>query len=43
MKYQDLAKELRKIWKLRTEVVIIGALGSMPRTLDDWLKKTKKE
>ena len=39
IKYQDLVRELRKIWKLRMEVipVIIEALGLISHTLDDWL------
>ena len=31
-KYQDLAKELRKLWKVKTRVVpiVIGALRTIP-------------
>ena len=41
LKYQDLAREVSKLWKVKAQVipVVIGALGSMPETLDDWLKK----
>ena len=33
-KYQDLAKELRKLWKVKTRVVriVIGALRTIPIT-----------
>ena len=33
--YQDLARELRKIWKKRVKVIpiIIGALGTTPKLL----------
>ena len=38
-KYQDLAIELQRIWKVKTQVipVVIGALGTMPKTLVHWL------
>ena len=34
-KYQDLAKELRKLWKVKTRVVpiVIGALRTIPKGL----------
>ena len=39
-KYQDLARELR-IWKVKTQIipVVIGALGTIPKTLVQWLEK----
>ena len=40
-KYQDLAKELRKLWKVKTRVVpiVIGALRTIP--IKDQLAKLK--
>ena len=34
-KYQDLAREIKRIWKSRTKVVpvVVGALGSMSKKL----------
>ena len=34
-KYRDLARELRKLWKVKTRVVpiVIGALGTIPKGL----------
>ena len=39
-KYQDLAREVRTMWDVRTEVilVIVGALGSLPMNLENNLK-----
>ena len=36
-KYQDLAREVRKMWVARTKVipVVVGALGSIPLRLND--------
>ena len=38
-KYQDLAIELQRIRKVKTQVipVVIGALATMPKTLVQWL------
>ena len=35
IKYQDLARELRKLWKVKTRVVPIdiGAVGTIPKRL----------
>ena len=40
-KYQDLARELKRLWNVKTQVipVVIGALGTMPKTLVQWLEK----
>ena len=41
-KYQDLKKEIRRLWKLRNvEVVpvVIGALGSVSAEFDRWIGK----
>ena len=41
-KYQDLKKEIRRLWKLRSvEVVpvVIGPLGSVSAEFDKWLGK----
>ena len=39
-KYQDLAREVRKMWGVRTKVipVVVGALGSIPLRLNDNLR-----
>ena len=39
-KYQDLAREVRKIWGVRTKVIpiVVGALGSMPLRLKESLR-----
>ena len=39
-RYQDLAKEVRKMWGVRTKVipVVVGALGSIPLRLNDNLR-----
>ena len=40
-KYQDLAREMRRLWKVKTKVVpvIIGALGTIPKRLAGYLKE----
>ena len=40
-KYQDLAREIRKLWKLKTKVipVVIGALGTIPKRLPGFIKE----
>ena len=30
-KYQDLARELRKLWQVKVVPVVVGALGTIPR------------
>ena len=39
-KYQDLAREIRTMWDVRTEVILVvmGALGSVPMNLENKLK-----
>ena len=39
-KYQDLAREVQKMWGVRTKVipVVVGALGSIPLRLNDNLR-----
>ena len=39
-KYQDLAREVRRMWGVRSKVipVVVGALGSVPLRLKDNLK-----
>ena len=34
-KYQDLARELRKLWQVKVKVVpvVVGALGTIPKAL----------
>ena len=41
-KYQDLGREIARIWSMRkVEVipVVVGALRTMPKTLDKWIEK----
>ena len=40
--YQDLTREIKRIWNLRNVIVvpvIVGALGSIIKKLDEWIKK----
>ena len=39
--YQDLARELRKIWNMKVMVIplVTGGLGMTPIKLKNWLKK----
>ena len=39
-KYQDLARELRKLWKVKVKVVpvVVGALGTIPKALEKYLE-----
>ena len=41
VKYQDLARELRKIWSMEVKVIpiVIGVLGTIPARLKDNLKE----
>ena len=40
-KYQDLARDIQKMWTIRTQVlpVVIGALGTVPKRLESNLKR----
>ena len=40
-RYQDLAREIKKLWDTQVEVIpiIIGALGTIPTRFDGWLEK----
>ena len=40
-KYQDLAREIQKMWIVRNQVVpvVIGALGTVPKRLESNLKR----
>eukprot|EP00794_Sanderia_malayensis_P002808 gene2808-biopygen2319 len=41
-KYQDLKREIKKMWNTRSAIVvpvIVGALGSIAKNLDEWLEK----
>ena len=40
-KYQDLARELRKLWQVKVKVVpvVVGALGTIPMALEKHLKE----
>ena len=39
--YQDLARELRKIWNMKVKVIplVIGVPGTTPIKLRNWLKE----
>ena len=39
-KYQDLARELRRIWNLRVKVIplVVGSLGAIPKQFGNRLK-----
>ena len=39
--YQDLARELRKIWNMKVKVIplVIGALGTTATKLGNWLNE----
>ena len=38
-KYQDLGRELRRLWNVKTEIVpvVTGALASMPKDLEHFV------
>ena len=41
-KYQDLKKEIRKLWSIRrvkVVLVVVGALGAVTKRLNTWLDK----
>jgi len=40
-RYQDLARELKRLWKVETKgiLIVIGALGTMANGLEKNLKK----
>ena len=41
-KYQDLKREVKRIWNMRSVIVvpvIVGALGSITKKLDEWVEK----
>ena len=40
-KYQDLKREIGRLWNLKVEVVpvVIGALGSVTKEFDRWIEK----
>ena len=40
-KYQDLARELHKLWQVKVKVVpvVVGALCTIPKALDKHLKE----
>ena len=43
-KYQDLVRELRKIWQVKVKVVpmVVGALGIIPKTLGKHLAEQER-
>ena len=40
-KYQDLGKELRKIWNVKVKIkpLVVGSLGAIPKQSDNRLKQ----
>ena len=43
-KYQDLKREIGKLWGIRQKevvLVVVGALGAVSRRLDAWLDKLR--
>ena len=40
-KYQDLVRELRKLWQVKVKVVpvVVGTLGTIPKALEKHLKE----
>ena len=36
-KYQDLARKIQKLWRVRVKVIpiVVGALGTIPRSLEN--------
>jgi len=40
-RYQDLARELKRLWKVETKVIpiVVGALGTVTKSLEKNLKK----
>ena len=41
-KYQDLAREIKRLWKTQVKIItdVVGALGTTPRLLPKRLRKT---
>ena len=41
MKYQDLGRELQKIWNVEVKTIplVVGSLGAIPRQFGDRLKQ----
>ena len=41
-KYQDLVREMRKMWKVKTEItpLVISALRTVPKEIETHLDKT---
>ena len=45
-KYQDLKREIARMWSMRTVQVVpivVGSLGSVTKNLDKWLGKLNVE
>jgi len=42
-RYQDLARELKRLWKVETKVIpiVVGALGTVPKGLEKNSKETE--
>jgi len=42
-KYQNLARELKKLWKVNTNIIptLVGALGTTPESLEKNLKRSE--
>ena len=42
---QDLAREIRSLWKVKAKVIpiVIGVLGTIPKGLNGYLKELQQE
>ena len=40
-KYQDLGRELQKIWNVKVKIIplVVGSLGVIPKQFGNWLKQ----
>ena len=44
-KYQDLKREVQKLWNMKVKIIpiAIGALGTVPKTLQKKLEQTESD
>ena len=38
-KYQDLGRELQKIWNVKVKIIVVGSLGALPKQFGNRLKQ----
>ena len=38
-KYQDLGRELEKIWNIKVKIIVVGSLGAIPKQFGNGLKQ----